>query len=62
MESFAFPDIINLISTEIKQKCSKLQFFSLESLRMHLRLGNFFKGEYVLLLQLSRVIKVPKGV
>ena len=45
MESFAFPDIINLISTEIKQKCSKLQFFSLESLKMHSGLGNFFKGE-----------------
>ena len=45
MESFDFPDIINLISTEIKQKCSKLQFFSLESLKMHSGLGNFFKGE-----------------
>ena len=32
MESFAFPNKINLISTEIKQKCSKLQFFSQESL------------------------------
>ena len=28
MESFAFPDKINSISTEITQKCSKL-FFSL---------------------------------
>ena len=31
MESFAFPDRINLISTDIKQKCSKLLSFSLES-------------------------------
>ena len=31
MESFAFPDKINSISTEIPQKCSKLYFFSLES-------------------------------
>ena len=49
MESFAFPDMIMLISTEIKQKCSKLQFFSLESLwHFHfvtLYLGHFLKGE-----------------
>ena len=32
MESFAFPDKINSISSEIPQKCSKLYFFSLESL------------------------------
>ena len=32
MESFAFRDRINLIITDIKQKCSKLYFFSLESL------------------------------
>ena len=31
MESFAFPDKINSISTEIPQKYSKLLFFSLES-------------------------------
>ena len=31
MESFAFPNKINSISTEIPQKCSKLYFFSLES-------------------------------
>ena len=32
MESFAFPAKINSISTEILRKCSKLYFFSLESL------------------------------
>ena len=32
MESFAFPDRINLISTEMKKKCGKLWFFSQESL------------------------------
>ena len=32
MESVAFPDKINLKSTEILRKCSKLYFFSLESL------------------------------
>ena len=31
-ESFAFPARINSISTEILRKCSKLYFFSLESL------------------------------
>ena len=31
MESFAFPEKINSISTEIPQKCSRLLFFSLES-------------------------------
>ena len=32
MENFAFPAKINSISTEIPQKCSKLYYFSLESL------------------------------
>ena len=32
MESFAFPAKIISISTEILRKCSKLYFFSLESL------------------------------
>ena len=32
MESFAFPNEIISISSEILQKCSKLYFFSLESL------------------------------
>ena len=32
MDSFAFPDRINPISTEIPQMCSKLYSFSLESL------------------------------
>ena len=36
MESFAFPAKINSISMEIPQKCSKLYYFSLESLEYSL--------------------------
>ena len=42
MESFAFPDMIKLTSTEIRHKCIKFQFFSLESLSI---LGIFSKGK-----------------
>ena len=38
MESFAFPAKNNSISTEIPQKCSKLYYFSLESLEYSLNL------------------------
>ena len=42
MESFAFPAKINSISTEIPQKCSKLYYFSLESLRYSLYILNWY--------------------
>ena len=45
MESFAFPDKINSISTEIPQKCSKLLFFSLESFKDSLYFGTFTQSE-----------------
>ena len=42
-KSFAFADKINSITTEIPQKCSKLSFFSLESLEHSLYV--FSKGK-----------------
>ena len=42
MESFAFPAKINSISTEILQKCSKLYYFSLESLEYSLYVLNWY--------------------
>jgi len=45
MESFAFPDKINLISTKITLKCSKL-FFSLESFDP-LHFGLVLKGKHM---------------
>ena len=59
MESFAFPDKINSIITEIPQKCSKLLFFSLESFKDSLYFGTFTQrgneknGKNVILLQFS---------
>ena len=46
MESFAFPNVMNSIRSEILQKCSKLYFFSLESLEGSLKVCNdFSKGK-----------------
>ena len=46
MKSFTFPDMINSISTENPQKCSKLYNISLESLEDSVYvLDNFSKGE-----------------
>ena len=42
MESFAFLAKINSISTEIPQKCSKLYYFSLESLEYSLYVLNWY--------------------
>ena len=46
MESFAFPDKINSINTDIWRKCSKLFFFSLESFEYSLYILDWYsKGK-----------------
>ena len=45
MESFAFPDKIDSISTEIPPKCSKFIFISLDSLEYFLHFGLVLNGK-----------------
>ena len=56
MESFAFPDKINSISTEIPQKCSKLYFFSLESFKDSLYVWDVFSKGKAWIKKAKRVV------